>query len=90
MIKHKANANAKTAAEQEWYLCNGVVKPNPDKLVYRWDKVTCKNCLKIRRKANKKKEEITAMLLKDIEERMKNKDNIICEIKGEMKGGRDY
>lgn len=46
MIKHKAIGIAKTSPEQEWYLCNQAVKPNPDKLEYVWRKVTCKNCLK--------------------------------------------
>lgn len=46
MIKHKALAKAITSPEQEFYLCNQAVTPNEDKLVYRWDKVTCKNCLK--------------------------------------------
>lgn len=50
MIKHMALAWARTEAEQEWYLCNQAIKPNPDKLVYQWDKVTCKNCLRQRTK----------------------------------------
>ena len=47
-IKHMSLARVKTAAEQEWYLCNQAVTPTEEKLVYRWDKVTCKNCLKQR------------------------------------------
>ena len=43
----------KNAAEQEWYLCNATIKPNPDKLVYRWNQVTCKNCLRIDSKITK-------------------------------------
>lgn len=45
-IKHKSFSKAITGAEDEWYLCNQAVKPNQDKLVYEWKKVTCKNCLK--------------------------------------------
>jgi len=28
------------------YLCNQAVTPTLNKLSYRWNKVTCKNCLK--------------------------------------------
>ena len=28
------------------YLCNFAVNPTKEKLSYRWNKVTCKNCLK--------------------------------------------
>lgn len=41
-----ALGKAITGPEEEWYLCNQAVIPHPDKLVYAWDKVTCKNCLK--------------------------------------------
>jgi len=37
--------------EGEYYLCNEAVKANPDFMEDRWDKVTCKNCLKKRPKA---------------------------------------
>jgi hypothetical protein len=35
--------------EGEYYLCNEAVKVNSDKMSYRWNKVTCKNCLKQRK-----------------------------------------
>ena len=49
MIKHKAVAIALENPEQEWYLCNQAIKPNPDKLVYGWNKITCKNCLRFKK-----------------------------------------
>jgi len=35
--------------KKECYICNYEVKANPKKLTDDWDKVTCKNCLKIRK-----------------------------------------
>jgi len=34
--------------DMDYYLCNQAVCPTRSKLSWRWDKVTCKNCLKQR------------------------------------------
>lgn len=45
MIKHKTFHSIRYG-KGEYYLCNQAVNVTPEKVVYRWDKVTCKNCLK--------------------------------------------
>jgi hypothetical protein len=46
MITHKAIFKNR----EIYYLCNQAVKPTESKLRHTWKAVTCKNCLKQKRK----------------------------------------
>lgn len=49
MIKHMYISLAYCGKpEEDNYLCNPVPIPKEEKIVYYWEKVTCKNCLMVK------------------------------------------
>ena len=73
MIKHMQNIQIQnyningfhaSSEKIKRYECNFAIKPNEKKLANKWKDVTCKNCLKIKRKLIKECKDA----LKELEE----------------------
>lgn len=59
MIKHKTIFTkdwVTSGVKRKVYLCNWACGTTPEKSSYRWNKVTCKNCLKLKPTQNPKKD----------------------------------